>query len=162
VFSQPGRGTTFEIFFPRLDAPPGVEAQPATAASRRRDIPTGNETVLIVEDEAAVRLLAQRILKGAGYTVLTAADAAAALTLLTSGGAEVDILVTDVVLPGMSGRDLADRVARVRPSVKILFTSGYTDDAILRHGVLDREVAFLGKPYTVDQLTRKVREVLDA
>jgi signal transduction histidine kinase/CheY-like chemotaxis protein len=161
VFSQPGRGTTFEIFFPHLDAPPGGDVRTTTTVPGRREIPTGTETVLIVEDEAAVRLLAQRILKAAGYTVLTAADAVAALTLLAGGGV-VNLLVTDVVLPGMSGRDLADRVSRARPEVKILFTSGYTDDAILRHGVLDREVAFLGKPYTVDQLTRKVRDVLDA
>jgi PAS domain S-box-containing protein len=161
VFSQPGRGTTFEIFFPHLDAPPGGDVRTTTTTvPGRREIPTGTETVLIVEDEAAVRLLAQRILKAAGYTVLTAADAVAALTLLAGGGV-VNLLVTDVVLPGMSGRDLADRVSRARPEVKILFTSGYTDDAILRHGVLDREVAFLGKPYTVDQLTRKVRDVLD-
>jgi len=162
VFSRPGRGTTFEILLPRLDPPMLAETHAAPWPSGRRELPTGTETIVIVEDEAAVRQLAQRILTAAGYMVLTAAEGNAALRLLAREGAHVDLVVTDVVLPGMSGRDLADRVAVVHPSIKILFTSGYTDDAILRHGVLDREIAFLGKPYTVDQLTRKVRDVLDS
>jgi CheY-like chemotaxis protein len=155
VYSEPGQGTSFKIFLPRVDAEP--RPTPATTP----DMTGGRETILLVEDEAAVRRLGERILRGVGYGVLTTADGQAALDLLAGDGVHVDLLITDVVLPGMNGRALADRVGELHPEVKVLFTSGYTDDAILRHGVLDKGVAFLGKPYTAPALTGKVRELLD-
>jgi CheY-like chemotaxis protein len=109
-----------------------------------------------------VRSLAQRILEGAGYTVIGAPDAATALRLLERRDARIDLLLTDVVLPNMSGRELADRVAATRPGLKVLYTSGYTDDEIPRHGVLDAAAHFVAKPYSQGDLTRKVREVLDS
>jgi CheY-like chemotaxis protein len=106
-------------------------------------------------------MLAKRILLSAGYTVLVASGAAEALQLLEQAPAPVHLLLTDVVLPSMSGRELADRLEPTRPGMKVLYTSGYTDDAILRHGVLDAATNFIGKPYTRAELTRKVRDVLD-
>ncbi|HUF46235.1 MAG TPA: PAS domain S-box protein [Vicinamibacterales bacterium] len=156
VTSEVGRGTTFKIHLPCSDA----AAPPAPA--RPREIPMGTETLLLVEDEPAVRLLGQRLLERAGYRVLTAADVPSAIVILDAPDQRIDLLLTDVILPGPSGRALADHVKTTRPDLRVLFTSGYTDDAILRHGVLDREVAFLAKPYTVRELTAKVREVLDS
>jgi PAS domain S-box-containing protein len=155
VYSEPGRGTSFKIFLPRIDAEPRPTPDPAPKVAG------GSETILLVEDEAAVRRLAERILSGAGYTVLTAIDGSKALEFLARDDVHVDLLITDVVLPGMNGRVLADRVGELYPEVKVLFTSGYTDDAILRHGVLDDGVAFLGKPYTAPALTGRVRKLLD-
>ncbi|HVB32052.1 MAG TPA: response regulator, partial [Gemmatimonadaceae bacterium] len=121
----------------------------------------GTETILLVEDEVAVRRLAERILTSAGYTVLAAGDGAEALQLLAQHRTPVHLLLTDVVLPGISGRELAAKVESTHPEVRVLYTSGYTDDTILRHGVLDSVTHFLGKPYTVAELTQRVREVLD-
>jgi CheY-like chemotaxis protein len=156
VHSEPGVGTTFTIYFPRVEAP-AAAANVLRAAEAAR----GAETVLIVEDEDGVRTLATRILQSAGYTVLVASSGADALRLLADHQGPVDLLLTDVVLPHMSGRDLAHRLDTVKPGVKVLYTSGYTDDAILRHGVLDAETNFIAKPYTRAELTRKVRDVLD-
>jgi PAS domain S-box-containing protein len=157
VSSTAGKGTTFTIYLPRVDAVAHASQKPRTLATL-----SGTETILLVEDENVVRHLATRILRGAGYTVLTASHGVEALQLLERHDGPVDLLLTDVVLPGMSGRDLATRVAEVRPESKVLYTSGYTDDAILRHGVLDNATHFVGKPYSRAELTRKVREVLDS
>ena len=122
----------------------------------------GSETVLLVEDEPEVRSLVQRILKTQGYTVVTAANPDEAVAVAREFKGKIEMMVTDVVMPGMSGRQLAERLARSRPEMRVLFVSGYTDDAVVRHGVIDQGTAFLQKPFTPTVLARKVREVLDA
>jgi len=122
----------------------------------------GTETILLVEDEQALRRLTRRILESAGYAVVEAADGEDALKELEAHAGRVHLLLTDVVMPGMNGRELAGRVTVLRPEMKVLYASGYTDDAILRHGVLDAGSPFLSKPYTPTELKRRVREVLDA
>ncbi len=157
VVSEPGRGTTIGIYLPRHGA--GAADQQAAVAA---PMTGGSETILIVEDEDAIRRLTQRILQKRGYTVLAAAGGHEALALLANHGGPIHLVMTDVVMPGMNGRQLADRLAKSHPDTKILFASGYTDDAIMHHGVLDPGTNFLSKPYTVEDLTRKVRTVLDA
>jgi len=157
VHSAVGKGTTVTIYLPQIDA--ASRARPLAPAPETL---SGTETILVVEDESGVRHLATRILRSAGYTLLTASHGEQALELLEHHVGPVHLLFTDVVMPGMSGRDLATRFAGVHPEAKVLYTSGYTDDAILRHGVLGQAANFVGKPYTRDVLTRKVREVLDA
>jgi PAS domain S-box-containing protein len=156
VSSEPGTGTTFTIWLPRVEATASTVRRKATALVR------GAETILVVEDEEALLQLATRILRQAGYTVLTASTGESALPLLQGHAGPIDLMLTDVVLPGISGRELADRAASARPGIRVLFTSGYTDDAILRRGLSNNASQFLGKPYTVDELTRQVREVLHA
>jgi len=156
VYSEIGAGTTFKIYLPRVAEPADdVRAGPAQAPTR------GTETVLVVEDDKALRRAARRILSSAGYTVLEAADGAEALRVLEGHAGPLHLLLTDVVMPGLSGREVAERLCALRPGLKVLFSSGYTDDSILRHGVLDRSVHFIAKPFTRAALTRKVRDVLD-
>jgi len=157
VYSEPGKGTTFKIYLPR-------EAAGATVpAARPPAIPirTGTETVLVVEDEEALRRVAARALAAAGYSVLSAADGEEALRAVAQHSGAIDLLVTDVVMPGMGGATLAQELTVRRPELKILYMSGYTDDAIVRHGVLEAGIHFLAKPFTAPDVTRKVREVLD-
>jgi CheY-like chemotaxis protein len=157
VYSEVGVGTTFKVYLPR------VEKRPPESRSRRdpRVLPKGGETVLMVEDEEGVRALTRHILQGCGYTVLDARDGAEAVRLVGQHRGRIDLLVTDVVMPRMGGRDVAERVAALHPGVKVLFLSGYTDDAVVRHGILEAEVAFLQKPFTPAALAAKVRDVLD-
>ncbi|MGH7545568.1 MAG: ATP-binding protein [Gemmatimonadota bacterium] len=159
VYSEPGRGTTFKIYLPRVQAP--AEPLPERAAGPAGP-PRGHETILLVEDEASVRALAARVLRKQGYRVLEAADGEAARRQLESESTSVDLLLTDAILPGASGRELADRARAARPDLKVLFVSGYTDDVIARHGVLEAGVEFLEKPFTPEALARRVRDVLDA
>ncbi|HVH68614.1 MAG TPA: PAS domain S-box protein [Gemmatimonadales bacterium] len=156
VYSEPGRGTTVKVYLPRVSGVAESPAAPVLAEARG-----GDETVLLVEDAAPVRTLARRSLEGRGYRVLDASDGPAALALSARHAGRIDLLVTDVVMPGMSGRELAERLAPQRPSMKVLYTSGYTDDTMVRQGVLTAGVAFLQKPFIPDTLARKVREVLD-
>ncbi len=157
VYSEPGHGTTVKVYLPRV---PGV-AEPPAPPPDIRPVRRGDETVLLVEDAAPVRALARRSLEAHGYTVLDATDGHTALEISARFAGAIDILVTDVVMPGMSGRELAQRLAPLRPSMKVLYTSGYTDDAMVRQGVLNAGVAFLQKPFVPDSLARKVRDVLD-
>jgi CheY-like chemotaxis protein len=157
VYSEPGNGTAFKIYLPRLAAAAGEAPIPGAAAGRQR----GSETVLVVEDQEEVRGLAAGVLRRYGYTVLEAADGPGALALAAGHGGRIDVLLTDVVLPGINGRELAEQLAVVRPQVKVVFTSGYTQDVIAHRGVLDRDVSYIGKPYTPEGLAAKVREVLE-
>jgi two-component system, cell cycle sensor histidine kinase and response regulator CckA len=157
VYSEVGAGTTFKVYLPRL-TDPAVGGVPASAV---RAPVGGTETVLLVEDEGGVRALSRHILRTAGYTVLEASDGAEAVRVARGHPGPIDLLVTDVVLPGLSGRELAERLAAIRPRMEVLYLSGYTDDAVVRHGVLEEHVHFLQKPFTPAALTHKVREALD-
>ena len=157
VYSEPGRGSSFKIYLPRIatpaDAPPGPQKSgPAP----------GSETVLVVEDEAAVLTLSRRALEAQGYVVLAASDPAAALRVVERHGGMIHLLLTDVVMPGLSGRELADRLTAQRPGIRVLYMSGYPGDAVVQHGTLPSGSAFLQKPFSPDGLARKVRDVLDA
>jgi two-component system cell cycle sensor histidine kinase/response regulator CckA len=157
VDSEPGRGTTFSIYLPRV-AEALAPAKPKAAAAQ---IPRGTETVLLVEDEEEVRALARDFLRSTGYTVLDARHGGEALLACERHAGPIQLMVTDVVMPQMSGRELAERLASLRPKMKVLYMSGYTDNAVLRHGVLDANTTFLQKPFMLDALAWKVREVLD-
>jgi two-component system, cell cycle sensor histidine kinase and response regulator CckA len=154
VYSEPGHGTTFKVYLPQVE---DVPEMPLILDSVDR---SGTETVLLVEDEPALRALTKRVLSSAGYTVLDAGTGEEALAVIRGHDGPIHLMLTDVVMPGMNGRELATRVAALRPDVKVLFASGYTDDAIFRHGVLDDGSNFISKPYAPAELRRKVREVL--
>ena len=154
--SEPGHGSRFTIYLPCVTGLPALRPAPPPAATAH-----GQETVLVVEDEPPLRELAARVLTAAGYTVLQAANGADALALLAGHPDPVHLVFTDVVMPGMNGRELAARLATLRPAIRVLYTSGYTEDAILRHGVLDDPGRFLSKPYTPSVLRRRIREALD-
>jgi CheY-like chemotaxis protein len=157
VHSELGKGTTCRIYLPRVDeVAPALWLVPPVGAAK------GTETILVVEDEGRVRQLAQRILQLAGYTVLTAGNGGEALRLLGRYDGPVHLILTDMVMPGMTGKDLVARIGDIAPRMKILFTSGYTGDAVRHDGLLDQGAPFIGKPYTAAELTRKVREVLDS
>ena len=158
VKSEPGRGARFEIYLPVVHEVVQPEAPPAAPHERA----PGSETVLLVEDEKAVRDLARRVLEGRGYAVLVGADADQALELSRRHQGPIDILVTDVVMPGLSGPRLADVLLAERPSLKVLFTSGYAGEEIANRGVLPPETQLLQKPFTPRSLAQRVREILDA
>jgi two-component system, cell cycle sensor histidine kinase and response regulator CckA len=157
VYSEVGKGTTFKVYLPRVDAEVDTprDIDPPTALH-------GSETILLVEDDDQVRLVARGILRRSGYHVIEARNAGEALLHSEEHPGTIDLLLSDVVMPQMSGPALAKRLARARPGMKVLCMSGYTDDSIVRHGVLDADLAYLQKPITPDALTSKVREVLDA
>jgi hypothetical protein len=157
VYSEPGRGTTFKVYFPQVDAEVDVAFSPVAPVTLR-----GTETILLVEDEDAVRRIVESALRRQGYRVIAAQNGGEALLLCEQHEGTIDLLVTDVVMPQMSGPQLARRLATARPGMKVLCMSGYTDDSIVRHGVLPSGFAFLQKPVTPVTLASKVREVLDA
>jgi PAS domain S-box-containing protein len=155
VESAPDRGSVFRVYLPRVEEQPSGLLPPPKALRR------GTETILLAEDEEAVRSLARRVLEMAGYKVREAQNGPQALQLCAPHSGPIDLLVTDVVMPHMSGRQLAERFQAERPGLKVLYLSGYTEDAVVRHGVVETEVAFLSKPFTPVALAEKVREVLD-
>ena len=157
VESELGRGTTFKIYFPRVvERVEGLEARPV-----KQEMPRGSETVLVVEDDGAVRNLASQILKKQGYRVLEASSGEEALGLYGVMKEPIHLVLTDVVMPQMSGRELADHLISFHPKMKILYMSGYTDDAIVQHGVLEEGVSYIQKPFTMEGLAKRVREVLN-
>jgi signal transduction histidine kinase/CheY-like chemotaxis protein len=156
AYSEPGRGSTFKVYLPRAQGPT-KEAPAAPPAV----LPRGTETVLLAEDEAEVRRVARVALEMRGYRVLEAATGGQALRLAEQAGRPVQLLLTDVIMPGMSGRELAEVLRQRDPGLKVLFVSGYANEAIVRHGLLTGSVHFLQKPFTPVSLARKVREVLD-
>jgi PAS domain S-box-containing protein len=157
VYSEPGRGSTFRIYLPAVDA----ELEEDTSFDARTDL-SGSETILLVEDDEGVRGLARRCLENFGYVVVSAADGREALAIAQSTQAPLHLVLTDVVMPTMGGPELAEHLRDQFPRVKVLFTSGYTDDAVVRHGLLSANVAFIQKPYSPKELLAKVRRVLDA
>jgi PAS domain S-box-containing protein len=158
VETEPGRGSRFEVYLPRAEEVRRL----GKSHQGVRGLPGGTETVLLVEDEEAVRSLTRSVLQRCGYTLLEAPDGVEALAVAQKYGECIDLLVTDVVMPRMGGRELAERLAVPHPAARVLFLSGYTDDAVVRHGVQEAEVAFLQKPFTPSALATKVREVLDS
>jgi CheY-like chemotaxis protein len=161
VYSEPAKGTTFKIYFPKASGPSaGAADRRSTSERPLPDSDRGSETILLVEDDEQVRAVARGILRRSGYVVLDAPNAGEALLICEQHGAKIHLLLTDVVLPRMSGRQLAERLATTRPEMKVLFMSGYTDDAILQHGVLNSGVCYLQKPLTSGSLTQKVKDVL--
>jgi DNA-binding NtrC family response regulator len=157
VESAPGQGATFTIFFPRhsapaLGLPPGAD---------RRSLPGGTETLLLVEDEAAVRTSARRLLERQGYTVVEARHGADALRIFEEGGRPIDLVLTDLVMPEMGGRELVERLRARHPGVKVLYMSGYSERAVAVDGVMPPRTGFVEKPFTVEQLIRRTREILD-
>jgi CheY-like chemotaxis protein len=158
VESEVGKGASFKIYFPRVEQPLDV----AATSVQTGPLPRGTETLLVVEDEPAMKHLAAGVLKAQGYTVLHANNGQDALKVAHEHkGSPIRLVVSDVIMPRMGGKVMAEWLKTSYPDIKILFTSGYTDDAIAHHGVLETGVEFLSKPYTPATLTRKVRKMLD-
>jgi DNA-binding response OmpR family regulator len=158
VYSEVGVGSTFKVYLPRVDAPAELVA-PSSGSPRRA---VGSETILLVEDEDGVRALVRKFLERSGYQVIEASSGDQALGLAHKHGDKIDLLLTDVVLPRMSGSELARRLVDMYPQTRVLYMSGYTDDAIVHHGVLSAGAAFVQKPFTAEALGRKVREILES
>ncbi len=159
VDSEPGKGTTFKIYLPRVaeavESPAEVAAAPQSVATE-----PGTETILVVEDEANLRYLARQFLEKQGYRVIEAADGAVALQIAVAHEGIIHLLLTDVIMPGMNGRELAQRISEIRPNTKVLYMSGYTENVIGRNGTLDAGIRLLQKPFTLRDLNARVREVL--
>jgi two-component system, cell cycle sensor histidine kinase and response regulator CckA len=158
VYSEPGRGTSFKVYLPRI-----VDETPLAhldIPSKGHANPRGSETVLLVEDEKGVRELAREYLKMIGYNVIEAENGHAALELAAMQEGKIDLLMTDVVMPGISGRELSQRMKAVRPDIQVLFMSGYTDQAVVNHGILETDAVLLQKPFTLNALALKLREIL--
>src|SRR5579872_1037210 len=156
VYSEPGRGTSVKVYLPRIDQPAAIESDEESGAVAR-----GTETILLVEDDEMVRSLVRETLEREGYKIMDAAGPEDAIRLANEFHQKIHLMITDVVMPKVNGRELADKLSRRRPDMKVLYMSGYTDNAIVNSGLLHREVAFLQKPFTPGALAAKVREVLE-
>ena len=159
VYSEPGKGATFKVYFPRVDGQAQSDDIRAKAESRTKG---GTETVLLVEDDDTVRELAEMILTGQGYQVIGADSPKKAEEIAAKRAQEIDLVLTDVIMPTMSGRELAKKLLARNAKIRVLYMSGYTDNVIAQGGVLEEGLAFLQKPFTPRVLVQKVREVLDA
>lgn len=157
VYSEPGYGTAFKIHLPRFTG----EVEITATHDVEKELPRGSETILLVEDEAAILNLGKRILEGLGYKVVTAIRPGEALSLFEELSEDIHLLITDTVMPEMNGRELSDKLTRVKPGLKCLYMSGYTADVIAHHGILDKGMNFVQKPFSIENLARKVREALD-
>jgi CheY-like chemotaxis protein len=156
VYSEPGSGTTFKLYFPKV-----VDAASETGPAPEQKVDSASgETVLVVEDEKSVRDLTVRMLQRMGYKVLSAASGEEALEISNNYGGRIALLLTDVVMPNMSGRQVADALLATRPEIRVLYLSGYTENAVIHHGVLDTGVEFLPKPFTREALGQKIRDLL--
>jgi two-component system, cell cycle sensor histidine kinase and response regulator CckA len=158
VYSEPGHGTTFKIYLPRIEDETGAAGRDRSSSSA--SLPRGTEVVLLVEDEVGVRELAREYLEMSGYTVIVAPDGHTAVELAAMHAGTIHLLMTDMVMPGIGGRELAERVLAVRPDIKILYMSGYTDQAVVHQGILGTDAPLLQKPFTLAALTTKLREIL--
>jgi CheY-like chemotaxis protein len=157
VYSEQGKGTTFKIYLPRVNEP----LEEVGKEVLKEELPRGNETILIVEDEEEVRKLAAKILERQGYRILETSNGNDALVACEKHKSSIHLMLADIVMPGMSGSELAKLLKPLYPETKILYMSGYTDDAIVRHGVLEKGVNYIQKPFTMEELAKKVRKVLD-
>ena len=157
VYSEPGQGTVFKIYFPAVYEAPAIEERVKAVT----DSASGTETIMVVEDEEGVLSLIRLALRAAGYKVLEAGDPERALAICSDHDGPVHLLLTDVVMPKMSGPKVAEQVAALRPDIKVLYMSGYTDDSIVHHGVLSEGLPFIQKPFSPMSLRKKIREVLD-
>jgi PAS domain S-box-containing protein len=162
VYSEVGRGTTFKIYLPRVASTGQALTAPVASTVQHHNVEPGTETVLLVEDEANLRYLARQYLEKQGYKVIEAADGAVAMQIAVAHEGVIHLLLTDVIMPGMNGRELAQRISEIRPNVKILYMSGYTENVVGHNGMLDAGVRLLQKPFNLRDLKSKVREVLDA
>ncbi len=158
VLSAVGSGTTFQIYLPRAEGAPAEKPKKSVLQPPSR----GTETILLVEDEDGVRALTRHVLAACGYTVLDVVDGHEAIALAGSLTGEIDLLITDVVMPGLGGPEVAEQILRRFPGIRVLFVSGHTDDAVIRHGLSEQGVNFLQKPFSPPELAAKVRDVLDA
>jgi CheY-like chemotaxis protein len=158
VYSEPGKGTTFKVYFPRAEG----TVPKITEEEKSEQGVKGTETLLISEDEASVRALATRILSEQGYAVIEASNGLEALDIAQAYAGEIHMVITDVVMPAMGGKALVTKLKETRPGIKVLYVSGYTENAIVHHGILDSGIDFLQKPFSVESLLHKVREVLNA
>jgi len=158
AYSEPMKGTAFKIYFPRVAPDEYPEEERMRGKKEARG---GPETIMVVEDDAMIMKVIKQVLTGSGYNVLSAGDGKEALNLADQYKDAIHMLLTDIIMPCMGGRELADQVKKTRPDIKILYMSGYTDDAIVRHGMLEKGLSFIQKPFASDSLKKKVREVLD-
>jgi CheY-like chemotaxis protein len=159
IYSEPDHGTTLKLYFPEVSAAAAFTTTDNRAASK--EVKRGSETILLVEDEAAVRGLTSRILEKQGYRVIAAQHGREAMDIASREEGHIDLVLTDVVMPGMNGRGLVERLTGIRPGIKSLYMSGYTDDDIIRRGFIEPSKSFLQKPFTSDGLLQTVRKVLD-